>query len=599
MRVRATPAPSARATSSPPASRRPPFAVAWPPMAHDKHTVAEWLEHPSATLKPTPPGLERFALVAASLREGPQPPRLGDTLGVGGAGIVRLADQPSLGRAVAAKQLLKPTSEAEQLLLQEAWVLGHLEHPHIVPIHDVTVDAEGRLTLLLKRIDGEEWGRWIRDPGGVAESFAEDVLGWHLGVLRAVCLAMAFAHDRGVIHRDLKPENVMIGRFGEVVVVDWGIAAGLHPDAPAPMPVRGQVAGTPRYMAPEMWSAPAEVDARTDVFLLGGLLHAVLTGRGPMDDERRFVPSWPPGTPEELATVAERALAADPAERFDSAEAFLRAIDEVLAHRGSLALTDAAEELAEQPGEEAALEARVAFAAALRQWPENRRAREGLQDLARRVARARLDQGDPIGARRSGADLPEDDALHAVIADAIAEKERVEAVGRHLDPTVGARERRGAMLVMAYVWVSIPVFGHFASQGREPGREVMYGGSLALLLVTIGVLVGLWQRSAPSPLTRQLSGWVVLTPLLQAGLSAGLDLWGVPVRAILASHFFLWATMVGTSALAVDRRLAPAAVGYLVAFMVSAWVPDGRNLLMAVPNAMLALAVWQIYRSSE
>ena len=564
-------------------------------MSPDKHTVAEWLDSPSATLKPVPAELERFASVAEALRSGPKPVEVGDTLGVGGAGIVRAAVQPSLGRTVAAKQLARQTRQAEQALLQEAWVLGHLEHPHIVPIHDVSVDAEGRLTLLLKRIDGETWGRWIGDAAGVAEQFSEDVLGWHLDVLRAVTQAVAFAHARGVLHRDLKPDNVMIGNFGEVVVVDWGIASGLSERAPAPRAMAGQVAGTPRYMAPEMWAAPETVDESADVFLLGGLLHAVLTGRPPMNDERRFEAQWPAGAPEELVRLAEWALSPSPADRPPSAEAFGEELDRFRSHRGSLALTDAAEEAALQPGEQAQAEARFGFAAALRQWPENRRAQEGLQALARTVARIRLDAGDALGAERIAGDLPTDDPLHAVIAEAVAELKRVEALGRELDPRVGAHERRLGLRALAAVWISIPFLGHVASLGRVPDRGLIYGGSVALLAVTSLVVVLMW-RSSPSALTRQLSGWVALTPVLQLLLSWGLDRWGVAVPAILGSHFFLWGTMVGTSAVAVDKRLAPSALAFFVAFLLTPTFPESRYLLMAVPNALLALAVWQIYR---
>src|SRR5262249_2783401 len=154
-------------------------------------------------------------------------------------------------------------------LLTEAVITGSLEHPSIVPVHALGCDDAGRPVLVMKRIEGVCWRGMARDehPPGWA---AIDAAGGgrrtaHVANLMAVCNAMHFAHRRGVVHRDLKPGNVMIGSYGEVYVVDWGIAARIEA---GPSPVA--LVGTPAYMAPEMvWGEAHRVDARTDVYLLG------------------------------------------------------------------------------------------------------------------------------------------------------------------------------------------------------------------------------------------------------------------------------------------------------------------------------------------
>ena len=180
------------------------------------------------------------------------------TLGEGGMGIVHLATQATLGRHVAVKTLRAGVTgpDAPLRILREAWVTGTLEHPNVVPVHDVGIDASGAPVILMKRIEGLAWSELIHAPEEIARRFAAaDALEWNLRTLVSVCNAVHFAHSRGILHRDLKPDNVMIGEFGEVYVVDWGIAVSLVPDPSGRLPSVMQakdIAGTPQYMAPEM-----------------------------------------------------------------------------------------------------------------------------------------------------------------------------------------------------------------------------------------------------------------------------------------------------------------------------------------------------------
>ena len=251
-----------------------------------------------------------------------------DRIGAGGMGAVYRARDRALGREVALKVLRvpAPTEEERRRLLREARVLAGLEHPGIVPVHDVGTLADGRPFYVMKRVRGERLDTHARAGVPRAEL---------LRVFRQVCDAVAFAHAAGVVHRDLKPQNVMLGPFGEVLVLDWGVAklrgdAAAAPAADAPPALdaadgdpdtaTGAVLGTPGYMAPEQRvGAAAAADARADVYGLGGILLFLLTGAHPADDEP--ADARPGDVPAPLHAICRRARAADPAERYPSASA--------------------------------------------------------------------------------------------------------------------------------------------------------------------------------------------------------------------------------------------------------------------------------------
>ena len=192
---------------------------------------------------------------------------VGELIGRGGMGSVYRATDTVLGRDVALK-VLSTEVEAPVLarqLADEARVLAALDHPGIVAVHDVGVLADGRPFYVMRLVRGDRLGDRARTV----------TRGEALRLFLRVCEAVAFAHARGIVHRDLTPSNVMVGAFGEVLVLDWGLATSLS--AATPTPIAG---GTPGFMAPEQCLAGGVIDPRTDVFGLGAILGALLRAPG-------------------------------------------------------------------------------------------------------------------------------------------------------------------------------------------------------------------------------------------------------------------------------------------------------------------------------
>ncbi|MBA3272221.1 MAG: serine/threonine protein kinase [Acidobacteria bacterium] len=208
-------------------------------------------------------------------------------------GVVYAAFDRVLSRAVAVKVLdfVDVSGEAGRRLQGEARILGRLEHPGIVPVHDAGTLPDGRVFYVMKLVRGERLDVAL----DTARSLAE-----RLELFLRICNAVSFAHAQGIVHRDLKPENVMLGRFGEVLVMDWGVAKEM-----ASPVVDHAVVGTPGFMAPEQTRHAASVDARADVFALGVILGAMMSSPAP----------------KALAAIATCARADVPGQRYDSVQA--------------------------------------------------------------------------------------------------------------------------------------------------------------------------------------------------------------------------------------------------------------------------------------
>jgi len=500
-------------------------------------------------------------------------------------------------------------------LLREALIAARLEHPNVVPVHLLGRGEDGAPVFVMRRIEGVPWSDVLRDEAAAPGMFAgaRDPLEMHLRVFLEVCGAVQFAHARGIVHRDLKPENVMLGAFGEVYVVDWGIALSLHDDPRLPRlaDARG-VVGTPAYLAPEMALGDvAALSPRTDVYLLGAVLHRVLTGAPPhaVGDlvacvehaARSPAMSYPPTVPSDLVEVCRRAMHRDPAARYASADALRRAVQDCLQHRGSWALSAEAdrraqsltEALAEaRGGDDPALAARVqalateccfGYRQALAAWDGNESAREGLQSVLEQMVDHALSRRDPRAAEELLAQLPRPSPARATLAAEAraalaAEAARVaelERFQKDADVTLGAATRNRVGTFTGSFWGTASLLvGWLDRTGRwRFGPREGVGAAVLFALTCMGLVA--WLRRH-TPVNDVQSRFLTLIQSCAWGfVNHWVLCWALGVSMHAATALFLlwlsggWAM----AALLYDRRLGGGAVSLAAGAVAVALLP--------------------------
>jgi serine/threonine-protein kinase len=576
-------------------------------------------------------GVGRTARVALSVQDlpplvGASPVlALGAPIGEGGMGVVHEAVQVALDRPVAVK-LPHPErdgADARMLLLREARATGAVEHPNVVPVHALGRGERGEPLLVMKRIEGVPWARLLEDAAAHTRypTPATTPLEFHLGVLLQVCNALGFAHSRGIVHRDVKPDNVMIGAFGEVYVLDWGLAVAVRPDAerwaPPVREVHG-VAGTPAYLAPEMAAADAAlIGERTDVYLCGAVLHEIVTGRPRHEGAtlldtltRAFISapvSYAPTVPRELALIANKATSFNPLDRHESVAAFRSDLTEFLRHAGSRRLAEEAARRArllfalldrDAAGDgvdpaalhRASIEARFAFEQALGAWPENADARRELEALRRRLCAHEIGQGHRDAA---AALLAEMDAPDAELAERL----------RELDHRLAKREHEIASLEKLREDTQL---GRFRAEQRRVGFGIG-AGIVAMVVTFVAVRIVTGQRAgypeAIGVLAFATVGYyaiagraIALENRAQARLRRGvLILWGM-LTALFAVSWWLDLDLTTALALAmlqgagifavvgtfVSNELVAAGAAVGVAGLLVPVFPDQRGIVVAV-----------------
>jgi serine/threonine-protein kinase len=531
-------------------------------------------------------------------------------LGRGGMATVWLAEQSALGREVAIKRISQGDAETELMLLREAVITGQLEHPNIVPVHTLIVDEQGP-AVVMKRLTGKTWDSLVHESDAPLER--------HLEVAVQITHALEFAHSRGVLHRDIKPTNVMIGDFGEVYLLDWGVARRVS-DPPSAV-----IVGTPRYMAPEM--AEGLADARTDVFLLGAALHEAITKKPRHDGEDAVTVlyvamyvepyTYAEDVPEELAAILNRACAREPSQRFSDTRALREALLTFREHRAAHALNATALERLDQLAATMEIHdasyaevqrlfsvARFAFDAAQRVWPESQDAKHGLERCLDLMIDYELRVKHPHAAAALLASLPTADPARA---EAIAilrktldeEQTRLLAIARDRDPSIGAGNRTRAYLTMgvAMLVMTLVLFvQRLFFPGFQPStlRLMLVG---AVVLTVMLIIVGYWRRYSDwNFINRRIADVTVGTLAVSfanrlSGFMTGED----AARVLIGDALILG---LGGALLSAYHRAGPwlAAMSFAVAMLGSIWPMFVDDMFIALSVFVPAALLW--WRSS-
>ncbi len=538
----------------------------------------------SAPSRQIPLRFSGLSLPTATVGEAPASSadfELGALIGAGGMGEVRSARQSALDRTVAVK-FLKDGKESSTHLLQEAIVTGRLEHPNIIPVHVLALTTDGEPFFAMKRVEGTPWSHSLKAGRPLVE---------HLEVLQRVCDAVGFAHARGVVHRDLKPDNVMLGTFGEVYVVDWGLAVSLEDDGVLPPAKDAGVAGTPGYMAPEMVDAKGVLSAQSDVYLLGAVLHEIVTGRPPHEGDdpvKQLLSAWrgpvlrfDASVPLELVTICQKALAYAPRDRFASAAALKEALTAFLRHREALELYAQARARLKQleqavsdggvmrslygvQAQETFTECRFGFEQVRRLWPEFEGARDGVRqavllmlghELARddaRAAKALLRQlDDPPAALERQVAEAERRALEKQAR--FAELERNEGE-REIDLALDTKARFSFVFGIVTAVVSVSVQAAVDLLGLEPTTG-QAAGVFSVTIITSTVFSVALGRARETNLAQKRIGRVLGATALEAVLLWVCAWWlGVPLGTALTLYLVMVSSNWAVGAVLFDTR---------------------------------------------
>ncbi len=614
----------------------------WPSVALCAHTMAR---DPTATIKPewaTPATVDRSAVeslpMAQELSDSIMGVEIVETLGTGGMGVVRWGIQQSLQRDVAVKTLRPEISAPEAVgsFMREAWVTSRLEHPNIVPLYDAGLDDDGRPHLVMRRIDGTSWHQLMNDPARVRAQFAvKDVLEWHLRVLIQVCNALDYAHSRRIIHRDIKPGNVIIGEYGEVYLLDWGIAVSLEDDGTQRLPLARdahELAGTPAYMAPEMLGGMADrLSERTDVYLLGATLYRALFGHPPhqgasaeeiLTQVLRSDPPYRDVGAGDLANVCRRALAPEPADRYSCVAALRTALQTWLDRRSSEHLTEqASEQLAKlvsylkAPPDDTRTHrrqvyrqfgaCRFAFQHALQIWPDNEVARDGLERALTAAANYEIDTGNQQSAEALIEELEQPSPqliarFDELCALAEADKERrlaLEALEADQDQSRGRRARLMVAFPLLLLGVVMPFVEMWAERALADGPS--HAGNLlrSAGLMLLPILLS-WRYRRELQLTtinRRVTLALIVGFATMPTVSVIGPLLGLGPLAVQSAWLLVMGSYLLNTSVAFGYNLVAPGFVYLVTSAVSGVYPQWLYPLISLSNASLAVGIWRLW----
>ena len=585
---------------------------------------AEWSKLGFSTLQSSEDGSNGGAGTLPKLGVGGNQFVVGEVLGEGGMGVVHRARQSGLDRDVAYKRLHPGHDEHHRnMLIQEALVTGVLQHPGIVPIHFLGLDEDDLPVLVMKEVEGVDWLSLIKEPLAHADVFEDlDPIEFHVRVLMRLCSAVQFAHERGVIHRDIKPENVLLGRHGEVVLLDWGLAAAVSEDMLDRVPAAAEcrdVIGTPVYMAPEMARPRNQrIGRASDIYLLGASLYHALTGRPPHaeDSLERVLwstqseqpPPFPKHLPRGLTALVARALEPEISDRYDSADEFRREMARYLVKRSSFKWsTEASEnlnrllELEDRTLEGEVMteltkvnrnlaEARFGFERALDIWAENSGARVGLKELLSFGVRTHIRHGDLAAADALLRQIEDPDPrlteavnrLRNRLAEEEKTRDQANRLLRELDPRVGFNERRKASVLVPLTWAGMLIALDLIVRSAGQLSPWVWIGQGVLTLLSVSLVASVGRSSFLSNrLNRRLTGGLHLALLGDLALRAGLLVQGFTPLESVPPVIACYGISVGMMAMLIDTRMVFGAGLYFLASLGAAQAPAQSLLIFA------------------
>ena len=547
----------------------------------------------------------------------------GRLLGEGGMGRVITGLQASTGREVAIKEIKEglASKSITRRLLQEAWITGLLEHPNIVPIYTIEANEDGLPMILMKRISGRTWSEYIHNPEIIPNAPSKhERLKWHLHILSEVSLAMQYAHDKGIIHRDLKPDNVMIGEYGEVYVLDWGIAVAIDDRYESWIPraddLKG-IAGTPAYMAPEMLQG-GELSIQSDLYLLGAILWEIIEGTPPHQQTplaelktsiQHFQPTPSHECPNFIRTLLERTLQASPTKRLASTTEFVQQVT------NAQHLLDVQKIIDSVNGELEGLNQALTnletsrkiiyahFIAArfgINQIPStldvsNLRIR--YQNTVLGLCTWELNGNRPTSAELLLADLNDPpqsliDEIEQSKALIQAEKERLRLMDIDQSETIGIRTRAFVIILAIVGWMTFPTWQLIT--GIEFGYRHLFIQTVCVQLWMF--CIGFWARESLSAteVNRRTFSILLGEPLFHTvsdlcAYSAG---WEAHDAWVL--RFLVWNTMLLSYGMLMEFKMLPVAFVYsllsITVFLIPeyvSWISIGINILLLISMGII------------
>jgi serine/threonine protein kinase len=553
------------------------------------------------------------------------------TLGSGGMAVILLARQNALMRDVAVKTLRdNDTPAARQSILNEALITGHLEHPGIIPVHMVGRRESGEPLIVMKKVEGVTWSQVIAAPGSVPWSGDRKPkvdLEWHVDVLIQVCRALEFAHSRGIIHRDIKPDNIMIGRYGEVYLLDWGIALGIPPRMPPFVQNREEVheiVGTPAYMAPEMVAEHGRnLDEMTDVFLAGATLHHILAGRGPYAGKSTQIAmmnafdcepqTYDAAHPLELVGIAKKAMQRAKSERFSGIHLLREALQDYRAHENSRVLLKAAQASLDEQAHntlnrpERLEQTRALILQSVGVWPNNPDALEVLDQISEELFFQYLGRSDLGSAANALSTISSQRAtpLRKKLSEA-----RQDHAQRHSDvqlilaansTRVDVRHRLILGGAISLLWIGLALYKGVSRLGLKP--DDIHVNHLASILPTVGIplVAAFLARRLFS--SNDFNQKVVKYFVAGLGCVALMRLvfWRFDVGAQTATalEFVVYSLIAITFALMVEPRALKASFGILAATVLAIIFPDYQFFFMAFGYVPLTATVTRLWAKNH